>query len=67
MTSKSENAYDSVLRPLKNLLNDGEVKFTITDYEGALRNSTKKNFPAAKYAGCSVHYERVSYVHFIIF
>lgn len=62
MTSKSENAYDCVLQFFKSLIDCENVESLLTDYETALRKSALKVMPNAEYAGCSVHYDRVSFI-----
>lgn len=61
MTSKTEDAYDAVLDHVCTLFDVDIVKYTMTDYEAALRNSVKKHFINAQYAGCEVHYDRVNF------
>ena len=60
MSRKTQIGYAAVIQEFKYLIKGEKVKVVMCDFEYALRVACSEIFPAARIAGCKVHYDRVS-------
>lgn len=56
MSKKTEEIYDHILQYINNNLFEFNAISFKTDFEKAMRNSLRRNFPSAKVSGCWFHY-----------
>lgn len=70
MSKKTEKMYDKAFQMLNaelDKIDDPAVSpdFLFTDFELALINALKKNFPTSKLKGCNVHLRRIIFRHIV--
>jgi hypothetical protein len=64
MSSKSQASYVAVLRFLRNLVPDRQ-RTVITDFERALQNAIRDQYPSATLKGCWFHYCQAVWRNFV--
>lgn len=60
MTGRKKFAYTSVFNYINQEFPDFVPNFCMCDYEPALHNALKANFPQIKIVGCYFHHTKVS-------
>lgn len=66
MSRKTKNAYKAVLQRITQIVNLSSWAEIMADFEVGLRNACRIMVPAARIAGCHVHYERVIIIFFLV-
>ncbi|XP_043286702.1 uncharacterized protein [Venturia canescens] len=61
MTRKTQGAYESCLRYIREHVLQAHIILVMSDFERALRNAVLQVYPMAHSTGCNTHYDRAIY------